>query len=180
MFGAVKTTHYICRLAQNVFNLSSVKYFSWHPVETIIDSMCCVLSDKNLTASHLSRSNSRPECREIPRKSWLFSLTEKVCDGGKFFAGVTSRGISVRCPWLKIWCSEISMFFFLCVCVCLLTCFSPKQLYNICQNRIVNCDFDSFDNKNTNIGELKGRFTYSVPCQCHAMPFPCHALPLRV
>jgi len=118
MFGAVKTTHYICRLAQNVFNLSSVKYFSWHPVETIIDSMCCVLSDKNLTASHLSRSNSRPECREIPRKSWLFSLTEKVCDGGKFFAGVTSRGISVRCPWLKIWCSEISMFFFLCLCVC--------------------------------------------------------------
>jgi len=110
MFGTLKTINYIFRLAQNFFNLSSVQYVSWHPVETIIDSMCCVLSDKDLTASHLSRSNSRPECREIPRKSWLFSLTEKVCDGGKFFAGVSSRGISVRCPWLKIWCSEISMF----------------------------------------------------------------------
>jgi hypothetical protein len=66
MFGTMQTIRSIGRLAQNLFDFS-VKYVSWHPVETIIDSMCCVLSDKDLTASHLSRSNARTECREMPR-----------------------------------------------------------------------------------------------------------------
>ena len=61
----------------------------------------------------------------------------QVCIVGELVLGAPDWKYGVP----KFLCSRVSL------CVCLLTCFSPKQLYNICQNKIVNCGFDSFDNK---------------------------------
>jgi hypothetical protein len=77
------------------------------------------------------------------------------------------RGIRIKCPWLKKWCSETPVS--VCLSVCLSACLpvylsspvSYPSVYAILwQNSPVNCDFDSSGNEYTNFGNFQPTWTF--------------------
>lgn len=120
---------------------------------TDIDSRCCVLSDKDLTASHLSRSNSGLNIGTYPAKA-NFSLVERhlqaLVTKDAFLSASDSEKVGVWKPSVR-----------LPLCVYLLTCY-PYDYTIFLQIRTEECHIHSSD--------CKGMDSETLSACLHSLP----------